>query len=75
MRSVLMHYNNMYIHTRSEVVLPDLFGFCLQLYSHVTPLELLSILIAALCHDLDHPGKKAVIKHSNYGHVPVVELV
>ena len=28
----------------------------MQLYDQITPLELLAILIAALCHDLDHPG-------------------
>jgi hypothetical protein len=29
----------------------------LQLNSNITPLELLAIMIAALCHDLDHPGE------------------
>ena len=29
----------------------------LQLYRHMTPLELLALFIAALCHDLDHPGE------------------
>lgn len=31
--------------------------FMVQLYRHTTPLELLALFIAALCHDLDHPGQ------------------
>lgn len=34
-----------------------LFLFMLQLYAHLTPLEICATLIAALCHDLDHPGE------------------
>ena len=35
----------------------------LQLYSQITPLELLALIIAALCHDLDHPGECACVLH------------
>lgn len=43
----------------------------LQLYRHTTPLELLALFIAALCHDLDHPGQL----HTDYYSLSIVKLV
>lgn len=43
----------------------------LQLYKHTTPLELLALFIAALCHDLDHPGQL----HTDYYSLSIVKLV
>lgn len=34
----------------------DYFSWHPQLYSTMSPLELFASLLAAMCHDLDHPG-------------------
>ena len=34
----------------------SLYNDYFQIYQHLTPLEKLAALIAAVCHDLDHPG-------------------
>lgn len=30
--------------------------FILQIHDNMTPLEMFAALVAAVCHDLDHPG-------------------
>ena len=36
----------------------DLFPTFLQLQAHLTPVEITASILAAICHDLDHPGKQ-----------------
>jgi hypothetical protein len=51
-----------------------------KLYRHMTPQELLALFIAALCHDLDHPGvnQSFLLNTSSYlacihGHTSILE--
>ena len=39
-----------------SIVIIIMFSFQFQIYTYLTPIEILSCLLAAMCHDLDHPG-------------------